>query len=108
MSKKIKFDYNGNTYNLTYTRRTIEKMEDEGFDITAAQTKPMSTLPKLFKGAFYANHPNIEDNVIDEIYGLMKDKQGLIQVLAGMYNDTLKTLLDEPTDEKNILWTTSV
>ena len=83
-------------------------MEREGFVADDLRVKPMITLPALFAGAFKAHHKFVKRDVIDEIYGKMTNKGDLISKLAEMYNETLATLFDEPTQSsENLTWTQS-
>ena len=110
MSKKITFTYagNGKEYTLAFTRKTVEMMEHQGFRADEATEKPMTTLPKLFQGAFLAHHRYERKEVIDEIYASMTNRQELISKLIEMYNEPIATLLDEPEpSEGNVNWTAS-
>lgn len=108
MSKQLNFTYNGTDYTLEFTRRTVEQMERAGFIAEDAQTKPMSTLPTLFAGAFKARHKYVKREVIDEIFSKMTNKQDLIGKLAEMYNEPLMALIDEPEESaENLTWTQS-
>ena len=108
MSKQLNFTYEGRDYTLEYTRKTVEMMESRGFVAEDVKTKPMTTLPALFAGAFLANHRFVKPEVIDAIYAKMPNKGELIATLAEMYNEPIKTLLDEPEEsEGNLTWTTS-
>lgn len=104
MGKNIQFDYNGKTYTLEFNRRSIEKMEQKGFDIETATSKPMTTIPQLFEGAFLMHHPYVKKEVIDEIFTLFTDKQGLFSALAEMYADPLQTLVEDSTSKNAIAW----
>lgn len=109
MAKTIKFTHEGVDYTLEYTRKSVKKMEDGGFDINAVESKPMTMYPMLFAGAFIAHHPFTKAGVIDAIYSKLGNKAELIATLGGMYNDTLLTLLDEPKEsEGNLAWETGV
>lgn len=99
MSKQINFSYGGKDYKLEYTRRTVQEMEREGFEVDNIQSKPMTALPALFAGAFKANHRFMKRDLVDEIYQAMPDKEGLIQKLAEMYNEPLQSLLSDPDEE---------
>ena len=108
MSKQLKFTYKDKEYTLEYTRRTVERMESEGFVASDVKDKPMTTLPALFKGAFLAHHPFVKNELVDEIYGKMTNKQELIGKLAEMYNEPISALVDEPEEnEGNLNWTAS-
>lgn len=109
MSKQIKFSFKGNEYVLEYTRKSVEIMEKGGFVASEIDDKPMSTLPKLFAGAFLANHRYLKQDVIDDIYAHMVNKGELIGKLAEMYNEPIQALVDEPDEnaEGNLDWTAS-
>lgn len=109
MSKQLRFTYKDKEYCLEFTRRSVEAMERQGFVASDIQNKPMTTLPALFRGAFFANHRFLKPEVIDEIYGKMTDKTELIGKLAEMYNEPIMTLVEDPdeNDEGNVSWTAS-
>lgn len=108
MSKQLRFSYNGTEYVLEYTRKSVEQMERQGFIASDINEKPMSTLPKLFAGAFKANHPYVSNSVIDTLFAKMTNRHELIAKLAEMYNEPIMTLIEEPEEnEGNLNWTAS-
>ena len=108
MSKQLCFTYQDKEYCLEYTRTTVAAIEKKGFVASDIETKPMTVLPALFAGAFLANHRYVKQEVIDEIYYKMTNKQELIGKLAEMYNEPIIALIDEPTEsEGNLVWTAS-
>lgn len=105
MAKQITFEFEGKDYTLEFTRKSIEQMERQGFVASDIETKPVTTLPALFAGAFLAHHRFVKRDVIDRIFEKLTNKQELIQKLAEMYNEPLLTLVDEPEDDKgNVNW----
>jgi len=108
MAKQISFEYDGKQYTLEFTRKSIEIMERQGFNINDIIEKPMTTLPALFAGAFLANHKWVKKDVIDEIYSRMENKQDLLQKLTEMYNEPIEALFEEPKEsEGNVSWEAS-
>lgn len=108
MAKQIVFTYEDKDYTLEYTRRTIKQMEDEGFVAQDIDQRPMTLLPALFAGAFKAHHRFVKQEVIDEIYSAMPNKEDLIGKLAEMYNEPIMSLMEEPDKKgKNVEWTAS-
>ncbi len=108
MSKVLEFTYKGKDYQLTFTRKSVERMERSGFVASDIGEKPMTTLPALFAGAFITNHPFVKKDVIDEIYSHMTNKQELIGKLAEMYNEPIAALMDEPEEDAgNVNWAAS-
>lgn len=105
MNTKIRFTYEGIDYVLEYTRHTISMMEERGFVISDVNKKPMSSLPRMFSGAFLANHKHTKQETIDAIYAKMPNKEGLFEKLTVMYTEAIEALMDEPEeDEGNIQW----
>ncbi len=105
MAKTITIPYEGTTYTLEYTRKSIETMERQGFVADEISTKPMSTLPVLFAGAFLAHHRFVKRDVIDAIFERIPNKGEFIGKLAEMYNEPLEAMMDEPeTTEGNLSW----
>lgn len=108
MAKKISFMYDGKEYTLEYTRKSIEIMERQGFNVNDISEKPMTTLPALFAGAFLAHHKWVKKDVIDEIYNRLENKQDLLQKLTEMYNEPIEALFEEPKEsEGNVSWEAS-
>lgn len=91
----------GVTYTLEYTRKSVEMMEKGGFVADDIQRKPMTMLPALFAGAFLAHHRFVKRDVIDSIYARLNHKDELISALGEMYNEPLRSLLDEPEQQEN-------
>lgn len=100
MAKQISFEYDGKQYTLEFTRKSIEIMERQGFNINDIADKPMTTLPALFAGAFIARHRFVKREIIDEIYSKLTNKQELLQKLAEMYNEPLEALMEDPDDNE--------
>lgn len=108
MAKQLKFTYEDKEYTLEFTRRTVAEMEKRGFIATDVETKPMSTLPALFEGAFLAHHRFVKKNIIDDIFAKLTNKEDLIGKLAEMYNEPIMSLVEEPEEnEGNLNWTAS-
>lgn len=106
MAKQLTFEHKGKVYTLEYTRESIKQMEREGFIASDIMIKPMNTLPKLFAGAFKANHRfDVKQKQIDEMFTLFKNKSALVEKLAEMYAEPMETLMDDEVDEGNaIVW----
>lgn len=108
MSKQLRFTYEDKEYVLEYTRKSVETMERQGFVAEDISTKPMLTLPALFRGAFLANHGTVSKEKIDKIYAMLTDKGNLIRSLAEMYNEPIAALVEDPEEsEGNLNWTAS-
>lgn len=95
MAKQLNFEYKGKEYTLEFTRATVKEMEREGFVGEYIITKPMTTLPKLFAGAFKAHHRYEKTKIIDEMFDCFTNKSALIEKLSEMYNDPIETLMDD-------------
>lgn len=106
MNKQLKFTYDDVDYTLEFTRRTVEMMERNGFQISEIAEKPMTMLPTLFQGAFLSRHRSVKRDKINEIYSKMSNKQDLISKLVEMYNEPIATLLEDDENEGNVDWTT--
>ena len=105
MAKKLEFSYQGKDYTLEYTRESVKQMEREGFVANDIVNKPMSTLPKLFSGAFKAHHKyDVKQKQIDEMFDLFKNKDALVEKLAEMYHEPFEALLDDSDGGNSIAW----
>lgn len=99
------YDADGKDYVLTYTLRTVKQMSDNGFNIDEAGSNPITGIPKLFAGAFLANHRTISPAKIDEIWAQICDKEAFITALVELYNDPVSKLFGEPADDaKKAKW----
>ena len=105
MAKTITLTFDGKEYTLEFTRSTIAEMERRGFRATDIESKPMTTLPTLFAGAFLAHHRGIKSHVVDAIFNKIPNKQEFILALGEMYNEPLESLTEDPAeDEGNAEW----
>lgn len=104
-NKTISFKYDGKEYTLEFTRDTVRQMERNGFVAEDIVTKPATTIPDLFAGAFIKHHNTVKRDKRDKMFNSFTDKQKLIRGLIDMYNDTLDTLLDD--ESGNVEWTPS-
>jgi hypothetical protein len=103
--KQLTFSYKDTEYTLEFTRKSIAALEQTGFDIEHAKTKPATFLPALFRGAFLSQHPRIREALVDEIFDHMTDRNALYDRLSEMYGDGLASLVNEPEDgEGNVKW----
>ena len=108
MAKTLTFEFEGTTYTLEYTRRTVQEMERTGFVAGDIETKPMTVLPQLWEGAFLAHHRFVKRDTVQRIFEKITHKEELIGKLAEMYNEPIATLIAEPEEsEGNVSWTAS-
>ena len=106
MAKQLTFTYKDVEYTLEYTRKTVMEMERKGFVVSDIESKPMTTLPQMFEGAFLAHHRGIKKHLPMEIYENLTNKEDLLGKLAEMYNDPIMTLVNDPDNEEgNVSWT---
>ena len=108
--RELKLNYEGKEYRLTYTRETVRRMENLGFEASAIESKPMTMIPLLVEGAFWANHTGIKRKVSEEIFSnIKKDRDDFLAALMNMYIDTVRPLLNDSDDDaddngKNVQW----
>lgn len=109
MAKQLKIQHEGREYILEFTRKSVSELEKAGFIASDVTTKPVSTLPALFSGAFRANHRYLKQEIRDEIFDNMNNKNELIGKLAEMYNEPLEELFEDKDEdsEGNATWTAS-
>ena len=105
MAKVINFTYKDKDYTLEYTRKTLENMEADGINLTELDKKPVTILPKLFEYAFFANHKRMSKELIEEMFGLLTDKNEMYNKLSEMAMETLNTLFEDSTEKNAIKWT---
>lgn len=115
---KIEFDFEGDHYILEYTARSLKKLERSGVKISKLDEMIFSAPEILFKGAFFANHPNVADKTVTKIYNALKrsnegaevelDEDGReVDALANCLAEMLKEAVDELTgrgEQGNISW----
>lgn len=104
----IKLDFDGKTYELTYTRESVRQMERQGFsfmEFTQGE-KPATYSLQLFEGAFIAKERKTSRKVISNIYDHLDGKSDLLVALSELYNDTLATMVDTAAEDdgKKVTW----
>lgn len=99
------YDADGKDFVLTYTLKSVKQMADNGFNIAEASNNPISGIPKLFAGAFLANHRTVSQAKIDELWENIEDKEGFVTVLVELYNEPVNKLFGEPEENaKKVKW----
>ena len=108
MNKTITFEYNNVNYTLEYTRKTVSQIERMGFDYNMINTKPVTAITMLFRGAFLAHHSTIPVEQIDKILEEF-DKSDLLSTLGDMYIETVNSLFEEKENnsKNSIKWKVS-
>ena len=69
---RIEFDYSGTHYVLEYTAASLKKMERKGVKFAKLDEMIFSAPETIFRGAFEANHPNVDDKLVKRIYKELK------------------------------------
>ena len=82
----------GRVYTLEYSRRTIERMERNGFVISTITDFPFTAIPAMFHGAFLKNHPGMTRDQTDKILYDIGATERLLNKLAALYNEPMKAL----------------
>ena len=93
----------GRVYTLRFTRATVRKLEQQGFDVNDIDKHPMTRIPEIFYGAFLAEHPYIKRSETDDILfnrlGGMSD--AMLERLGELYAEPFNTLIATEDDSKN-------
>lgn len=106
-NKKIKINYKDKEYILEYNRKTVSDLENMGFVASEFASKPATMLPLAFRGAFLKNHKFIKQDLIDEIFAHIKNKQELISSLSEMIVECYQSLMSDEVEgdgEGNASW----
>ena len=108
-NKQIKLVYKEKEYILEFDRKSVSALEDNGFVASEFANKPAKMLPLAFKGAFFKHHKFIKEEIIDEIFDNIKNKEGLISELSSMITDQYLSLYGQIDDEQednegNAMW----
>lgn len=77
----------GREYTLKFTRNSIRRMEQRGFDPNKADTAPMTVAAELFEGAFYACHPTMKRDAIMDLFEEIGDLNEWMNDLSELYQD---------------------
>lgn len=106
----INLTYEGKTYELTFTREIVMRMEQAGFEFNAfvRGEKPLTNAKMLFDGAFAARCDKVKRKVKDEIYEHLdkESRSDLIVALATEFADTVESMSEGADDGKKATWTT--
>ena len=82
-------------YTLEFSRRSVVKTEQAGFEINSLESKSMTMIPLLFWGAFLMHHPHMTKDQTDKILfdklGGLRDNE--LEHLGKLYAEPFKTLV---------------
>jgi len=101
--KSIKISYEGKSYELTFTRKTVMQTEKLGLNLDKAEETPITTVLTLGYGAFLAKQPNIDRELAEDIILSCEDQSGLFEALINLYAIPLNALA-ENSNTKNAKW----
>ena len=98
-----------NTYELTFTRDSVEATERAGFQIGqyTQMTNLLSNSRALFYGAFITRNRGTNRKVVAETFAHIDEKEELMAALLEMFMDASKSLLATDTEDKtakNATW----
>ena len=94
---------NGSEYTLEFSRRSISKVEQAGFNINLIETQSMTMIPLMFWGAFLMHHPQMTREQTDKILfdglgGLSEEEMGY---LGRLYAVPFESLIASEGKETN-------
>lgn len=96
---------NDKQFKLAFNRNSIVRMEEDGFNVKDIETKPLSTIVKLIRGAFYMYQPDMTDDEIDAIVDEIDSSDEFVKALVEMYSNALSALTIGNQDKtKNFKW----
>lgn len=85
----------GREYTLEFSRKTISKTEQAGFDINRLESSSMTMIPLMWWGAFLMHHPQMTREQTDKILfdglGGLNDEE--LAYLGRLYAEPFKTLI---------------
>ena len=92
----------GREYTLEFSRKTVAKAEQAGFDLNKIDTSPMTMIPLLFWSAFLMHHPYMTREQSDKILfeGLGGLSNAEIERLGDLFAVPFKTLIAMDDGEK--------
>lgn len=96
MDRQYHIEHNGKKYTLEFVKRSVVKMEDDGFRVKEIDDKPMKSFYQLFAGALYKHHSDLTEKEIADIFDEIDLDFGR---LAKMFEYTYKSL--NPEGETN-------
>lgn len=93
----------GKEYTLEFSRRTVVKTEQAGFDANSLESKSMTMIPLLFWGAFLMHHPHMTKDQADKILfdGLGGLSERELSHLGKLYAAPFQTLIASEDGEEN-------
>lgn len=102
---KIEIELNDSKYTLEFNRYALIAMEKRGFNPSVAESKPLTTLIELSRGAFIMHHPELKAEEIDNIIDEIPNKVEFTNALAEMYKNAIDSLVNGKSDKKgNAIW----
>lgn len=98
---------NGREYTLEFSRRSISKIEQAGFNINLIETQSMTMIPLMFWGAFLMHHPQMTREQTDKILfdglgGLSEEEMGYLGRLYAVPFESLIASEDKETNPRKM------
>lgn len=103
----IDFEYNGSTYIMEFSRRTLEVLENQ-MGVNVAETirgnVKITDLPKIFKCSLLMHHARMNPGVSDMLYEMMPNKGELLPALVELMAVAANSVFEEPEEGKVTGW----
>ena len=98
---------NGREYTLEFSRRSISKIEQAGFNINLIETQSMTMIPLMFWGAFLMHHPQMTREQTDKILfdglgGLSEEEMGYLGRLYAVPFESLSASEDKEANPRKM------
>ena len=102
---KIVIELNDSKYTLEFNRYALITMEKRGFNPSVAESRPLTTLTELSRGAFIMHHPELRPNEVDDIIDQIQNKAEFTTALAEMYKNAVDVIVNGKSEKKgNATW----
>ena len=95
--KKITITAEGKKYTLMFTRKTAASYNQMGYDAEDLGKRPLVAIPPFILCAFKANHGDISQKKVNEIWAAVpkNKKPDVLNALITMYSDTYLDLMGD-------------
>ena len=101
--RKIKINIGEKDYILYLTRKSVEWLENNGFDLKEIERKPVSSYSLMFRAGFAQEYPNVNSDALMAQY----EEEGgdvaeVVTFLIEEYANFIKSLTDTSSKKKKM------
>lgn len=101
--RKTKINIGNRDYILSLTRKSVEWLESQGFNVADVEKKPITSYMLMFRAGFIQDYPEVDgEKLYDQYEAEGGDASEVVSFLIEEYANFIKSLADTKSKKKKM------